>query len=191
MMFIVVSPAGGFEHRICPPKLRLSITSRVIASSGGCGHPSIRSARLCAADPVSAKGETSMTVPLTPFLKTALRVDAAVSGATALLMVAGAGLLGPFLGLSVPLLFWAGVALLPFAALLIAVARRERASGAVLFDIVLLNTAWVIASFAILVAGVVEPNMTGVAFIVAQALAVALFALLQVSALHQAREAAA
>ncbi len=132
-----------------------------------------------------------MTVPLTPFLKTALRVDAAVSGATALLMVAGAGLLGPFLGLSVPLLFWAGVALLPFAALLIAVARRERASGAVLFDIVLLNTAWVIASFAILVAGVVEPNMTGVAFIVAQALAVALFALLQVSALHQAREAAA
>jgi hypothetical protein len=128
-----------------------------------------------------------MTVPMTSFLTTTLRIDAAVSGAAALLMVGGAGLLAPFLSLPVPLLFWAGVVLLPFVALLFAVARRKRASRAVLFDIVLLNTAWVIASFAILVAGVVEPNMVGLAFIVAQALAVTLFALLQVSALRQAR----
>ncbi|WP_435656272.1 hypothetical protein [Brucella pituitosa] len=43
-----------------------------------------------------------------------------------------------------------------------------------------------LASFAILVAGVVEPNMFGVTFVVAQALAVTL---LQVSALRRAREA--
>ena len=130
-----------------------------------------------------------MTVPMTSFLTTTLRIDAAVSGAAALLMGFGAGLLGPFLSLPVPLLFWAGVVLLPFVALLVAVAWRDRASRAVLFDIVLLNAAWVIVSFTILVAGVVEPNMLGLAFMVAQALAVTLFALLQVSALRQAREA--
>lgn len=132
-----------------------------------------------------------MTVPMTPFLKTTLRVDAAVSGTAALLMVAGAGLLGPLLALPVPLLFWAGVALFAFVALLVAVARRESASRVVLLDIVLLNAAWVIASFAILAVGIVQPNMLGVVFIVTQALAVALFAVLQVSALRQASEAAA
>ncbi|MFU0507538.1 hypothetical protein [Pseudaminobacter sp. NGMCC 1.201702] len=132
-----------------------------------------------------------MTVPMTSFLTSTLRIDAAVSGAAALLMVAGAGLLGPFLSLPVPLLFWAGVLLLPFVALLVAVARRKRASRVLLFDIVLLNTAWVIASFAILVVGVVEPNMLGVTFIVVQALAVTLFVLLQVSALRQARKTVA
>ncbi|MFK0684551.1 hypothetical protein NQ774_09550 [Ochrobactrum sp. BD61] len=45
-----------------------------------------------------------------------------------------------------------------------------------------------LASFAILLASV-EPNMFGVAFVIAQALAVALFAVLQISALRQAREA--
>lgn len=62
--------------------------------------------------------------------------------------------------------------LFPFVALLIVVARRESASRILLFDIVLLNAAWVLASFAILVPGVVEPNMFGVTFVVAQALAV-------------------
>lgn len=132
-----------------------------------------------------------MTVAMTSFLKTTLRLDAAVSGAAALLMAAGAGLLGPFLGLPVPLLFWAGLALFPFVALLVTVARRENASRIVLFDIVLINAAWVFASFAVLVFGIVEPNVLGVAFVVAQALAVALFAVLQVSALRQAEEAVA
>ena len=130
-----------------------------------------------------------MTVPMTLFLKTTLRLDAAVSGAAALLMAAGAALLGPFLNLPVPLLFWAGVMLLLFVALLIVVARRKSASRILLFDIVLLNAAWVLASFIILIAGVVEPNMFGVTFVVVQALAVALFAVLQVSALRHAREA--
>ncbi|KAB0564624.1 hypothetical protein [Brucella pituitosa] len=132
-----------------------------------------------------------MTISMNPFLKTTLRFDAAVSGAAALLMAAGAALLGPFLNMPVPLLFWAGVMLFPFVALLIVVARRESASRILLFDIVLLNAAWVLASFVILVAGVIEPNMFGVTFVVAQALAVALFALLQVSALRRVRKAAA
>lgn len=54
-----------------------------------------------------------MTVPMTPFLKTTLRLDAVISGAASLLMVAGAQMLGPFLGLPVPRLFWAGVMLFP------------------------------------------------------------------------------
>lgn len=88
-------------------------------------------------------------------------------------------------------LFWAGVMLFPFDALLSVVAHRERVLRIVLIDIVLLNAAWVLASFAIRVAGLVEPNMFGVAFVVAQALDVTLFATIQVSALRHAREAPA
>jgi len=132
-----------------------------------------------------------MTIAMTPFLKTTLRLDAAVSGGAALLMAAGAEALGPFLALPVPLLFWSGVMLLPFVALLFMVARRENASRIVFFDIVLLNAAWVGASFVILVAGVVKPNMSGVIFVAAQALAVAVFTVLQVPALRQAKEAIA
>ena len=132
-----------------------------------------------------------MTIPMTPFLKTTLRLDAAVSAAAALLMATGARRLGPFLDLPVPLMFWAGVLLFFFVALLTVVARRDSASRIVLFDIVLLNAGWVLVSFAILIGGGVEPNMFGVTFVVAQALTVALFAVLQVSALRHAREAIA
>ena len=54
-----------------------------------------------------------MSVPMTSFLKKTLLADAIVSGAAALLMAAGAGLLAPLLGLPAGLLFWAGIVLLP------------------------------------------------------------------------------
>lgn len=131
-----------------------------------------------------------MTVAITPFLKKALLADALVSGAAAVLMAAGAGLLGPLLDLPVPLLFWAGIVLAPWTALLVAVARRDSASRMTLIDIVGINVLWVAASFGILVAGLVEPNLLGMAFVAAQALAVALFAALQASGLRAARASA-
>ena len=132
-----------------------------------------------------------MTIPMNAFLKNILLLDAVVSGAAAVLMAAGASLLGPFLNLPVALLFWAGIVLMPWVALLVMLSRREGLSRMMLLDVVLVNVAWVVASIGIVAFGFVEPNMLGVAFVVAQALAVALFAALQYAALRQASPAAA
>ena len=120
-----------------------------------------------------------MSFTLNPFLRQVLFVDAAVSGAAGVLMAAGAPLLSPLLGLPENLLFWAGLLLFPFVALLIAVARREKASRLILIDIVAINALWVAASFGLLISGAVQPTMLGYAFVIAQALTVALLAELQ------------
>jgi hypothetical protein len=130
-----------------------------------------------------------MSIAVTSYLRNVLHLDAVVSGAAGLLMLAGAGILGPLLELPVGLLRWAGVALIPFVVLLVLVARRETTSRLLLFDIIAINALWVAGSFAILLSGAVSPNLLGTAFVVAQALAVALFAALQFSALRRAAQA--
>jgi hypothetical protein len=120
-----------------------------------------------------------MSFTLNPFLRQVLFVDAAVSGAAGLLMAAGASFLSPLLGLPSGLLFWAGLALFPFVALLIAVARRGEASRLTVVDIIAINALWVAASFGLLASGWVDPTLLGYAFVAAQALAVALLAGLQ------------
>jgi len=133
----------------------------------------------------------TMTLNVTAYLRKVLLADAAVSGAAAVLMIAGAGILGPILALPASLIFWAGIVLVPFVALLFAVARRETVSRMVMADIVIINMAWVIASFGIMIAGLVEPNLLGVLFISAQALAVALLTVLQYAGLRSASTVAA
>ncbi|WP_048649146.1 hypothetical protein [Nitratireductor soli] len=125
-----------------------------------------------------------MPLAISPFLRRVLFIDAAVSGAAALLLLLGAGLLEPLLGLPQALMFWAGAILVPFVALLLVVARRQHAPRLLLLDIVIANALWVVASFALLAAGGIAPTVLGVAFVVAQALAVALFAMLQCAGLR-------
>jgi hypothetical protein len=126
-----------------------------------------------------------MSFTLPPFLRQVLFIDAAVSGAAGLLMAAGAPFLSPLLGLPAGLLFWAGVALFPFVALLVAVARRREVSRIVIVDIVAINALWVAASLGLLLSGVVAPTLLGYAFVIAQALAVALLAELQFTGLRR------
>lgn len=121
---------------------------------------------------------------VTPFLRNVLYLDVFVSGAAGLLMLVGAPALSGLLGLPEPLLFWVGVALVPFVVMLAVIARRESVPRLMMIDIVGLNLLWVIASFALLLAGVVAPNALGVAFVVVQALAVAAFAGLQFVAIR-------
>jgi hypothetical protein len=45
----------------------------------------------------------------------------------------------------------------------------------------MLNIVWVIASFGLLVSGLVAPNLFGLAFVAAQAIVVAVFAQLQLT----------
>lgn len=127
-----------------------------------------------------------MSQPITPYLRKVLLLDAAVSGAAGVLMIGGAGVLSGLLALPSTLLFWSGLVLVPFVAVLVAVARRSSAPRIVLIDIVGVNVLWVIASFAIMAIGIVQPNLLGVLFITAQALAVALFAALQAAGLRAA-----
>lgn len=132
-----------------------------------------------------------MTVKITPVLKQALVLDAAVSGAAAILMIGGATILSPLTGLPSALLFWAGIVLVPFVATLVFLARSATASRLMLVDTIALNMLWVAASIGVLAGGFVEPNALGMAYVLAQAAAVALFAYLQARALGQARLAAA
>jgi hypothetical protein len=127
---------------------------------------------------------------IAPFLRNVLNADALISGAAGILMMLGAPLLSPLLELPAELLFWAGLALVPFVAMLVVIARRPTVSKLVLIDIVAINALWVVGSFALLVSGVVQPNLLGIAFVAAQALTVAVFAELQFVGIRRAASAA-
>ncbi|WAX94555.1 hypothetical protein N7E70_023265 [Aminobacter sp. NyZ550] len=127
-----------------------------------------------------------MSITVTPFLRNVLHADALISGAAGLLMMLGTPLLSPLLELPAQLLFWAGLVLVPFVAMLVVIARRATVSKLVMIDIIAINVLWVVASFGLLVSGVVAPNAVGIAFVVAQALAVAVFAELQFIGIRRA-----
>lgn len=130
-----------------------------------------------------------MSISVSPFLRNALVADALVSGGAAIVMAAGAGLLAPLLGLPEGLLFWAGIALVPFVVILLVVSRRQSVSRLVLIDMIAINALWVVGSFALLFSGSVAPNLLGIAFVSAQALTVALFAELQFVGLRRSAAA--
>jgi hypothetical protein len=113
------------------------------------------------------------------FLRQALLADAAASGATALLLIIGAGVLDGLLGLPVALMRGAGLILIPYVAFVAWLGTRERLSGAAVRAVIILNAIWAAASLLVLVGGAVAPTMLGYAFVVLQALVVALFGELQ------------
>ena len=131
------------------------------------------------------------TLHPTPFLRFALLGDAAASGATGLLLAAGAGFLASLLGLPVGLLRVAGLVLLPYAAFVVWLGTRK--GGGVprnaVRAVVAINLLWTLDSVLLLAVGPVSPNGLGVAFVLAQALAVLGFAAMQWTALRGAAPA--
>jgi hypothetical protein len=119
------------------------------------------------------------------FLRRALALDAVASGATALLMIAGAGFLDGLLGLPVPLLRWAGLVLVPYVAFVAWVGTREDIPRPAVWAIVAANFLWAIASGLLLVSGWVAPTLLGYVFVIGQALVVALFGELQIMGLRR------
>jgi hypothetical protein len=109
-------------------------------------------------------------------LRKVLFADAATCVASGLLMTAGAGPLEELFALPAPLLRCTGVALFPFAAFRVWVATRETVSRGAVWAVVVANALWVADSALILVTGFVRPNALGVAFVIAQAVAVVAFA---------------
>ncbi len=120
-----------------------------------------------------------------PFLTRALLADAAMSGAAGALMAGGAGLLASLLALPEPLLRYAGLFLLPYAAFVAWLGTREKLTRGAVLAVVAINAAWAVASALLLIAGWVSPNALGIAFVLAQAAAVGLFAELQIIGLKQ------
>lgn len=118
-------------------------------------------------------------------LRHVLVADAIATGATALLLIAGAGLLAGMLGLPADLLRYAGFVLVPFVAFVAYAATRAPISRGAVWTIVIVNAAWVVASIVLLVSGYVAPTALGYAFVLAQALIVALFAELQALGLRR------
>jgi hypothetical protein len=123
-------------------------------------------------------------------LRFALTIDAIASGASAVLLLAGAGFLSGLLGLPEELLRFAGIVLVPFVALVGYLATREAPAAGAVWAVILINLAWVAASVFVLVGGVTDPTVLGYAFVAAQAVAVAIFADLQYFGLRRITAAA-
>lgn len=127
-----------------------------------------------------------MTLAATSFLRRTLTVDAAISGATGGLLLVSAGMLARLLDVPELLLRYSGAVLVPFAIYVGLIARRRTVPRASVVAIIALNIAWVAGSVWVALGGAIRPSPLGYAFIIAQAIAVAVFAELQYVGLRQA-----
>jgi hypothetical protein len=126
------------------------------------------------------------TLRTSTFLRRVLLADAATCLASGLLLTLGSGVLEQFLGLPAGPMRYAGLSLLPFAALLAYLATREHLSPPAVWAVIVLNALWAADSFLLLLTGWVAPTELGYAFVVIQALGVALFAVLEYFGLKKA-----
>lgn len=130
------------------------------------------------------------TIRTSPFLRFALLLDAVVSGATALLMVSLSSQLAGLLQLPGALLFYAGAFLVPYAALLAYLSRRETLPRWTVWAVVLGNILWAADCTLLALSGWVAPSALGYAFIAVQAIAVVAFAELQYVGMRRSPAAA-
>ena len=126
-----------------------------------------------------------------PLLRLALLLDALASGVMSLALVAGAGLIAPWLALPEALLREAGLILVPYVAGLVLMVRRSELPLMAVHAVIVCNVGWVAGSALLLTGGFVAPSTLGYAFVIAQAAAVALFAELQVVGLRRGHAVAA
>lgn len=117
------------------------------------------------------------------FICRTLLADAVISGAAGVLMVFGAGLLAPLTNLPQPLLQIAGITLFPWFLALLWMSRAESVPRDGVRFVVAINLIWVAGSIAALL--LTNPSVFGYAFVIAQAVAVGVFAELQIIALKR------
>ena len=121
-----------------------------------------------------------------PLLRVALLADAAISGATGLLMALAAGPLAGITGLPPGLLRGAGLVLLPFALGVAWLAHRDPVPRSGVGAVIALNGLWALGCVALLAGGPLTPTALGYAFVLLQAAAVALLAVAQAAGLQRA-----
>ena len=125
------------------------------------------------------------------FLRRAVLADAIFSGASALLLAFGAGVLAPMLNLPEALLREPGLFLIAYAALVGWLGTRQSMPKALVGIVIAGNAAWTIGSIALLFSGAVTPNLLGEAVVAIQAIATGAFAELQYIGLRKSDSALA
>jgi hypothetical protein len=115
----------------------------------------------------------SFTTSGSLFLRRALLLDAAASGAMGVLLLLAASPLEVWLGLPTALLRGAGLVLLPFTAWVAWIAARDSLSRRMVGAVIVVNVLWALDSELLLFTGWVEPTTLGYAFVLAQAVVVA------------------
>jgi hypothetical protein len=119
------------------------------------------------------------------FLRRVLLADALSSAAMGVALLFATGPLAALFGMPPALLRGAGILLVPFAATVLWAALSERISRPLIWTVVAMNGLWVVDSAILLVSGWVAPTALGLAFVIAQALAVAAFAEMQALGLRR------
>jgi hypothetical protein len=119
------------------------------------------------------------------FLLGALRLDAAASCATGILLAVGAPWLDGALSAPLALLVALGLFLVAYAGFLLLLVRRGGRSGDAKL-VIAGNVAWIAASIAVVVGDWLTLSTFGVAFTLVQAAAVAVFVELQLIGLRRA-----
>jgi hypothetical protein len=125
------------------------------------------------------------------FLRRVLIVDAASSAACGLLLLLDTQLFADLFGLPAALLREIGIIFLPFAALVAALATRQAVPTAGVWIVICGNVAFVLASVALLTGSFVSPTVLGEAFVIAQAVVVAIIAEAEYLGLRKAGRLAA
>jgi hypothetical protein len=113
------------------------------------------------------------------FLRNVLRADALSCVACGVLQVVFTGQMAQLLGLPEALLAYTGEFLLAYAAVVAFVSTRDPLPRPLVWVLVAGNLGWAIACALLLVSGRVAPSLLGTAYVVAQALTVAVLAELQ------------
>ena len=120
---------------------------------------------------------------LTPFLRKVVLADAVTGAGAGIALIAGADLTHAMLGLPSALMFWAGVALIPFLVLLVTILRTG--STALVPLVIGVNFAWVAASLYVAFGPSFAPTILGQVFVCAQAAVVFALSELQVIGLRR------
>ncbi|HEX5684187.1 MAG TPA: hypothetical protein VFY73_09135 [Ideonella sp.] len=106
---------------------------------------------------------------MTPFLRNVLRVDAVLSGLTALALMADADQLAAWTGLPAAVLTGIGVALLPWTALLAWLSGRTLVATAAVGAVVALNFVWMLDCAMAAFGAFGSPLGLGIAMLTVQA----------------------
>ena len=120
-------------------------------------------------------------------IRFALVADAVATVATGALLAAGGSFLAGLTGLSATATLPLGLFLIAFAAFVGWVGMQQQTPRGAALLIVIVNAAWVVGSLIVLLAGTFPLTLLGVAFVIAQAIAVAALAALQWLGLGRAR----
>ncbi|MEU4713436.1 hypothetical protein AB0F73_07260 [Micromonospora purpureochromogenes] len=128
---------------------------------------------------------TVQTADDAKLLRFALKQDAIGSGANGVVYLAAAAIFGEMFGLPAAFLYPIGAFLVAFAAALLFLASKPRVSRPAAGVVIAVNTAWVVASVELLIAGWFPLTGLGTALVIAQAVVVAGFTALQLGGLRR------